>query len=351
LDTIAYFNEKINAMRVCIVSEYPMSLMTGGLQVQALRTCEALNGLGGDITGELFDWSHTAVPADLYHFIGLPPYLTRITELVRQAGKPYVVTQLMGGIEGRFRLRTYAFRQFVSANVFGRRQKLDALLGAARIVVITQADKEAVQIVYRVEPGRIDVVPNGVAQEFFESKPTAWHERFGREPFVLCVGAIQARKGQLLLAQACNRLKLPLVLLGPVLPGEKNYAQQVEEAMQQNELLGGRWIQSLGNADSLLQSAYAACKVFALLSASETQPLSVMEAMAARRPILLRRAAYTEDRLFKHLPMIASPTVEAATAALKHLWEHDQPTALSEEYRWSAVARLLQTIYKKCGSQ
>ncbi|HUD84263.1 MAG TPA: glycosyltransferase family 4 protein, partial [Candidatus Saccharimonadales bacterium] len=294
-------------MRVCIVPEYPMSLMTGGLQVQAVETCKALSSLGGGLTAELFDWSKAETPCDLYHFVSCPPHLYRIAELVHQAGRPYVITMLFGSLRKRLDLRISAGRRLISSKVLGKNERDNAISGAASVVTITEADATAAHIIFGVEKKKINVIPNGVADAFFKCTPATWHKAYGDTGFVLSVGAVQQRKNQLLLAQACNRLKLPLVLLGPVLPGQTEYAQRLGEAMRENESLGGRWLQHLRNEDALLLSAHAACRVFVLLSSQETQPLSVMQAMAARKPILLLKAPYAQDKMFRELPQAPSP--------------------------------------------
>jgi glycosyltransferase involved in cell wall biosynthesis len=332
-------------MRVCIVPEYPMSLMTGGLQVQAVETCKALSFLGGGMTAELFEWSKTQTPFDLYHFVSFPPHLYRIAELVHQAGRPYVITMLFGGLRNGLDLRLSAGRRLISSKLLGKKQRGSAISGAASFITITQADAAAAHIVFGVEKAKIKVVPNGVADVFFTCAPEVWRNAYGNGEFVLCVGAIQARKNQLLLTQVCNGLKLPLVLLGSVLPGQTEYAQRVAGAMRENETLGGRWLQELRNEDALLLSAYAACRVFALLSSEETQPLSVMQAMAARKPVLLLQAPYAEDELFRKLPRSHSSELRNAADALKEVWENGPTSELSPKFTWQSVARQLQTIY------
>ena len=42
------------------------------------------------------------------------------------------------------------------------------------------------------------------------------------------------------------------------------------------------------------------------MSVSETQPLSVLQAMASQKPILLLRASYTRDAPFRELSTITS---------------------------------------------
>jgi glycosyltransferase involved in cell wall biosynthesis len=335
-------------MRICIIPEYPASLMTGGLQVQAEQTFRALATLGHGLEAELFNWSDHRPLADLYHFIGFPPHLERVTELLRKAGRPYLITLLFGGNHRPVRLGLARLRRWGKSRVLRRRAREDAILGARALVVITGADARAAQFIYGLKPGRVHVVHNGVSDSFFHATAEEWRREHGSDPFVLSAGAIQPRKGQCLLAEACNRLRRPLVLLGPILPGESAYASEVEAAMKRNAGFGGRWLRHLRNEDALLASAFAACRVFALLSSSETQPLSVMQAMAARRPILLRRAGYTDDPLFRSLPITNAANVETVAADLQQVWDKMPLSSLGSEYTWDTVARRLREIYEQC---
>jgi glycosyltransferase involved in cell wall biosynthesis len=333
-------------MRICIVPEYPASLMTGGLQVQADETCRALAALGGGLEAELFNWSERRPLADLYHFIGFPPHLHRLTELLRQAGRPYVITMLFGGSQDSRKLWMAKIRRTAKSHLLRSRERFDAIHGARNIITITDADAEAARFIYSLKPSSIKVVPHGLNETFFTASAAEWRTKMGAEPFVLSVGAIQRRKGQLLLTEVCNQLKLPVVLLGPILPGEAGYADAVGQAMRQNEKLGGRWIESLRNEDTLLASAYAACHLFVLLSVAETQPLSVMQAMAARRPILLLEAPYAADRLFANLPRARSTDPDVVAAALRRTWHEAKPTYLAPDYAWPGIARQLSRIYE-----
>jgi glycosyltransferase involved in cell wall biosynthesis len=339
-------------MHVCVVPEYPMSLMTGGLQVQAEETCRALNAVGEGVSAELFSWSEKRPLPDLYHFVSLPPYLIRLTELVRCAGRPYVLTLLFGGVRSSLRLRRAATRRWIRAHLLRQPGRSDAVQGAAAVVVITQADAVAAEVIFGVPPRRIHVVPNGVDERFFRGSPEAWHRAHGDAPFVLCVGAIQKRKGQLALAEACNQRRLPLVLLGSVLPDQAAYGQAVEAAMCVNHRHEGLWLQNLRNEDDLLVSAHAACRLFALWSVRETQPLSVMQAMAARKPVLLFRAPYTKDALFSGLAFTETLEPDRAGEALQRLWDAPQPTELDSRFTWLEVARRLRTVYlTACGTK
>lgn len=331
-------------MRVCIVPEYPASLMTGGLQVQAEETCAALAGLPG-VEAELFNWSERRALPDLYHFIGLPEHMNRITELVRQAGRPYFCTLLFGGSTDPMRLRMAGLRHRLKAGVLRQGARRRAVHGAARVITITPGDALAAQTIYGLEPARVTVVPNGVADGFFAAPTEPWRSQHGEQAFILCVGAVQRRKQQLLLLKAANAARLPVVLIGPVLPGEEAYGAEVAAEVRENAPLGGRWLQGLNAADPLLVSAYGACRLFVLLSREETQPLSVLQAMAARKPVLVGAAGYLADEPFRGLPAVAAGSVDEVTAALRRAWEEARPTSLERGYSWRAVAEQLRELY------
>lgn len=329
-------------MRIWIIPEYPESLMTGGLQVQAVETFRALRELP-DLNVELFNWSEKRPLPDIVHFIGLPPHMCEIARLVKRAGCPYVVTKLMGGAPSPVTGRIAAMRARIGGAISRKASLMETLRDAAHVVAITEGDRDAVRMVFGT-PG-ITVVPNGVADPFFSSTNEAWRLEHGNGDFTLCVGAIQPRKNQVLLVQACNLAGLAAVILGPVLPGCEAYADKLATVMLENARHGGRWLRSLTNDDALLPSAYAACRLFALMSTSETQPLSVMQAMAAKKPVLVKRAAYLEGSIFSGLESVDAGGIEETASALRNAWDRAEPTSLSRDYSWAGVALKLREIY------
>lgn len=332
-------------MRVCIVPEYPLNLMSGGLQVQAEGICAEVAALGGDIACELFDWSSRQPPADVYHFSGLPPHMVRVAELVAASGRPYLVTLLLGAPSPRA-VWLAAARSWLKAAVTQKNSLRHILKGAASVITITEADAQAAARIFGLNSQRLAVLPHGIAAEFFQRNPLPWQAVYGAAPFILCVGAVQPRKNQMLLAQSANELRLPLVLIGPVLPGAELYAAQVTAEMKRNELFGGRWIRGLDRNDPLLVSAHHACRLFALLSVEETQPISVLQAMAAARPIVLLRAGYTKQAPFDQLPCAPHASLRTVRLALEKGWIEAASTRLPETFSWPRVAAKLRKLYE-----
>src|SRR4030095_4358743 len=325
--------------RVCIVPEYPLSFMSGGTLVQAIETRKALAKYVPGMEFELFNWSETRIAADLYHFIGLPKYLVGICSLVAQMPRPYVLPLLMGSHDATgWSVRVAGWRRRISSCLGRSREHQRAIEQASTIIALTPNDADAIAGVFSIPRSHIQIVPVAVSDFYFEAKPDLWRDQYGSEPFVLCVGTIQKRKNQLLLVKLCNQLQLPLVIVGSPLPGQDAYAEQVRVAMLENQKLGGRWLHC---DDALLASAYAACKVFVLLSSGETQPASVLQAMALQKPVLLGNASYASAKPFEHLPRVDLGRESDVKQALQQTWNEAPPTSLTNEFTWREVCRRL----------
>ncbi|MGC7871572.1 glycosyltransferase family 4 protein [Desulfosporosinus sp. SYSU MS00001] len=116
------------------------------------------------------------------------------------------------------------------------------------------------------------VVANGFPDSFIGATPDQFREQFPNLPqeFVLCAARISPRKNQHWLAEICQGLHLPLLLLGPV--NDPQYYKRVTAFAN---------VHHLGTLQGpLLASAYAAAKVHALPSWFETPGLSSIEAGA-----------------------------------------------------------------------
>ena len=124
--------------------------------------------------------------------------------------------------------------------------------------------------------------PHGVqAERFAEASGDAFREHagLGDEPFALCVGAIDTRKNQLMLAHALRDSDLRLVLLGPSF--EPPTLELVKEA-------GGDGLVHIDRVPpELVASAYHAATVHALPSWAEGAALANLEAAAAGAPIVV----------------------------------------------------------------
>lgn len=136
-------------------------------------------------------------------------------------------------------------------------------------IYLTKSEKE--RVARRLKPtGDTFVIPNGIDKKWFK------RGKVPKEDIVLTVGRVEPNKGQLAVARACYRLKIPYYCAGEI--QDINYSDQLKE-------LG---VHFLGTLDyKKLIKWYARAKILALISKAEIFPLTVMEAMAQNCEIIL----------------------------------------------------------------
>ncbi len=148
---------------------------------------------------------------------------------------------------------------------------------------------------------KAQVIPNGVdavrftraagPQRDYEATRREWRKQLGGDPLVLTVGGIEPRKGTLDLVEAMAAVSTShpgarlAIAGGETLFDYRDYRRGVEARCAE---LGVAPIVLGPVAEERLPSLVAACDVFVLVSTKEGFGLAAMEALAARRPVVLR---------------------------------------------------------------
>jgi glycosyltransferase involved in cell wall biosynthesis len=136
---------------------------------------------------------------------------------------------------------------------------------------------------FAIPASKIQVVPNGVAVEEFEQVDAAAVQELrplqSKWPVVLSVARLDEQKGQRYLLEAASYVPRTLfVFLGDGPDRSRLEAQAVERRLATRVMFPGQrrdvavWL--------------AACDIFVLPSLWEGLPLSILEAMAARKPVI-----------------------------------------------------------------
>lgn len=166
------------------------------------------------------------------------------------------------------------------------------LVSLADHVLVLSARETALLAEFGALGTPITVVHNGVDADWPASDGgAAFRHRVGVGDYVLCVGRVEPRKNQALLAWALRDTGLDLVLLGDT---PKPDYQAVVQA------LGGarvHFVPRVSHDDPLLASAYAGARVFALPSWSEGMPLSALEAAASGAALVLSNRSGERETL------------------------------------------------------
>jgi glycosyltransferase involved in cell wall biosynthesis len=115
---------------------------------------------------------------------------------------------------------------------------------------------------------------------FADSNPDAFRRKFGLGEYVLCVGRLEYRKNQALLAHAMRGLRCQLALIGHYV--DHNYVELIHKYAQRNVIYVGPI-----NDRPLLASAYAGANAVFVPSWSEGASLVAIEAGYLGTPLVL----------------------------------------------------------------
>ncbi|MEO1554816.1 MAG: glycosyltransferase [Pseudomonadota bacterium] len=167
---------------------------------------------------------------------------------------------------------------------------------ADHVIFLSVTERAALEAIgARVDDDRASVIANPVdAALWSDNNPDLFRAKYlshlaPGQDYVVCVGRIEERKNQLLLAHALRDAAMPLVLIGHV--GSADYARRVRQEGGAGLLILDR----LPPGGEMLRSAVAGARLFALPSWAEGTSLAALEAAAAGTDLVLSDFAAARD--------------------------------------------------------
>ncbi len=341
-------------MRVGLCS-YPMLFQRiGGLQVQIQSTRRALEAIGVD--ARLVDMiNDDFAEFDIIHVFCLAHGNYAIVETAKQKTVPVVISpvihppfsawrKLMADLCDRV---TGRLTNWTVQTTYGSNR--GALQSADFVVTLGKEEQRIVVEGYGVARQKVAIIPNGISREFFLAEPSLFVDKFGIDSeFILNVASISEYKNQLGLIAAAMPLDCDVVLIGPCSADDEAYLERCEN-------LGGSRVHYLGpmdHNDPLLSAAYAAAKVFVLVSQTECAPISVLEALAAGTPAVLTRNNSLDlpngAALVRTVPPRNNLEIRRAISLL--LQDSPSSSVCSEAvsaYSWEHTAKELKRLYSQ----
>jgi glycosyltransferase involved in cell wall biosynthesis len=158
-----------------------------------------------------------------------------------------------------------------------------SLRRADTVVAVSGWGAGELRRLYGLDPGRIEVVPNGIDPAFGESEDTG--PPFVEPPYILSVGHLEPRKNQELLVRAFAALSRRwtgrLVLAGRDL-GSGRGLRRLASGLG----LGGRVVFTGRIGRRELLSLYRGCEAVVCPSAYEGFGITLLEAMATGKPVV-----------------------------------------------------------------
>ncbi|WP_315385743.1 glycosyltransferase [Microvirgula aerodenitrificans] len=274
------------------------------------------------------------------------PIYRQMLESAFVSGKQAVVESVVGQLPRLAPVRRYSGENadLPFEGIPGHFEALRKCCALADYVVFLSEQERDFLAALGARTDRGTLIRNGVSDAFAGAgDPELFRGQHGLGDYVLCVGRVEFRKNQALLAMAMRDLDVPLVLIGDV--GDPGYLDHVR-------MLGGSNLYHFTRIDdkALLASAYAGAAVFVLPSWCEGAPLAALEAGLTGVPLVLSDRS-SEREYFGGLADYVAPTDPAAmrAAILRTLERRESPAVRAEraallQNRYSETEHVRQTL-------
>ncbi|HEY5368651.1 MAG TPA: glycosyltransferase family 4 protein [Hanamia sp.] len=327
-------------MKVKYLPHQPHCFAFGGFDLQMINTLDAVIKEGVDAS-KLDIWSRDN-NFDIIHLWGVGPHNYLVIDFAKKSRKMIVATVISSYHDTLRSKLGYYYRFFQVKQLIQYYKKID------KIVVLNNEQLSVLTKYYKVSPSKIEIIPNIIENEYFKIPIFNFFEKYGVSNYVLCTGNISSRKNQHNLALACINLNLNLVLIGNVLDGETLYGEKLETLVTKNRNIV--WIRELPSGSEELVSAYYNCKVYALPSKSETQPISALEAVAMHKPLILMDRKYAHQSFYKGTTLCKSPSVKDIEQALREVLNNSKIPEENKEIL-NCKQEKVGNMYKACYSK
>ena len=327
----------------------------GGGENQLVQTSRSLQSLGVNVW-PFSPWVDRIDEARLLHLYGMSREGLELARVAKSQGIAVALSPICwfaprallalapNRARAAFDLAKWSARRVVRRLPDWRRELLNL---ADAVLPNSHAEAQQLETLFGVDRRSIQVVSNGVDPRFAHASPNLFRERFGDLPFVLYVGRIEPRKNVLHLIRAVKLARLPLVIMGAIVPGHERYA----ERCRQEENGSVTWIDRVDHANPLLESAMAAARVFALPSWFETPGLAALEAAAAGCSIVITPYGCTREYFGDRVEYARPGHVSEIALSLKRAWiSHPLPEwseRIVRDFSWSSAALATKEAYER----
>ncbi len=340
-------------MKVCMAAPQTISMVSGGPQTQLRQISKYLPDFRVEVT-YFNQWENLEKrDYDFVHLFGANYINHDLAMRLNHFKIPYVVSPIFYTLHHpRFIRFSRKLEKF--AKRFYRGIWIDYSINSAvcqlssGVLPNTKAEALLIEKGFETEKEKIKVIPNGVESRFANADPALFVNKYGMKDFILNVGHIGSlRKNVLNLVRALNKIDHPAVIIGKI--HQSDYANRIlKEASKNKNLL---IIDGIEHNSKLLESAYAACEVFALPSYFETPGIAALEAASAGAKIVVTKNGGTADYFKDDAVYVKHRSVDSIKHGIEKALNLKKNSILKnriiEEYNWQSVAQKTALIYEE----
>lgn len=334
-------------IRIGIVTDQFANLTRGGAEVQVDMTVKYLNQLEG-IEAAYIDRNTSNIDDyDIVHFFKSMYEFNDLGEWIKIKNIPYVVSTIYYPTKGYLFTEVlykyvckYLNKRFVNMFSLARRYNL----WKNSKYLFPNTDDEALFFEKIGFKDKIEIIPNGIdKEEMLDVSETIFFDKFPflkNKKFVLNVARIEERKNQLNLLKVCQKMNVPLVIIGKIWD-EEIFKQMKDLKYDDFYYLGPIYDREL------LFSAYKACSVFALPSSVETPGIVALEAAYYNKPIVITNNGGTAYYFKNKVEYVQYGNNEELKTALEKSMKKTETnyTELIQEYYWHNIVKKYKEKY------
>ena len=341
-------------MNISIASYHTVDIKHGGPRTQILQTKKSLEKLG--VRVELFNmWNNNNafIKTDIFHIFSSNFGIFDFARYLNSEKKKFVVSPIFFTRQSPLSMKiVIKSNNFINNFVPGiwTDYNISKKICHWSDAVLPNTDKEKLLIKngFGIKSNKISIIPNGVEKRFLNADPKKFINKYGIKDFILNVGHIGIeRKNTLSLIKALSKIDHPAVIIGKVYKTSEGL-KCINEAKKNKNLI---IIDGLDHNSDMLESAYAASKVFVLPAKYETPGIAALEAGLAGSKILITKYGGTKY-YFKDFATYINPySINNIRSEIEKNLQKSNSNKLSNHIKsnflWEKVAEKTVNIYEK----
>ncbi len=350
-------------MKIRILTQNPLSVWFGGVELQASKYIQNIKKWDAHIDIDYFKWDEEDF--DILHIVwihtGINPYWI---DVLKKKWVKIVVSSVFyikpNSVFDYRRPIIYRMFSFVPFHIINWMKQL--LQKADIILPNSEEEKKQIISIFWINSEKISILHNGVDQNYFEWVDTEiFKKTYDVQNYILCVSHMEPRKNHLSLIQwflefhKNNTSGLKLVLFWEFRWNYFNYHKEIQELLEKHSdrILH---IKHLKNSDELFKSAYLGTQAHFLLSSLETPWLSNIEAAFAGKKLILWKCKPVQEYFQNYAQYIHQKNISDIATSISTLnnlqqWDTKQIEFIKENYTWENISKKLLTIYNELWNQ
>ncbi len=323
-------------------------LVFGGFEVQMLSAIDSVNSFYfNEIQNIKSDPWLNNLDFDIAHFWGLG--FTNFDNIIwsKNNGKKIVLSVLVPFYDGYSdKIRNWLSSKFGAIKYFNQiLQKVDIF------TVVSAEQKFSLEKLYNISSEKIVVIPNIINEIFYDNLNKKIQNAITLpKDYIISIGNICARKNQLNTALAALDLNINAVFVGEIIEENSKTSKQFVDLLNSKS-------KSLFHINKLTPNSLELVSLinnssgFVLPSYNETQPISILEALALNKPVVTSKKTFSKQYPYSELILVDPNSINSIKQGIQLMLNSKNNNSRNiinlDQFREESVASKYFEVYKK----